>query len=138
MESEEYFISNLLTEDEIKLILQRTEFKFDRKPIFDFAEVLPENIQKTLHESLLTLARIAENFGSNTSRYFNVGVDIFKDFAPYSMYFVIKGNKVEDNSSIMFFNGGIIYHGQHDNGGDGGAPTYSVNISPMNGWSIHT
>ena len=35
-------------------------------------------------------------------------------------------------------NGGLIYHGAHDGGGDGGAPTFSVNLSPVNGWSIHT
>lgn len=37
-----------------------------------------------------------------------------------------------------WFNGGLLYHGSHDNGGDGGAPTFSVNLSPVNGWSIHT
>lgn len=35
-------------------------------------------------------------------------------------------------------NGGIIFHGRHDNGGDGGAPTFSVCMEPTNGWSIHT
>jgi len=37
-----------------------------------------------------------------------------------------------------WFNGGLIFHGPHDNGGDGGAPTFSVNLSPQDGWSIHT
>lgn len=37
-----------------------------------------------------------------------------------------------------WFNGGLIYHGTHDNGGDGGAPTFSVNLTPENGWSVHT
>jgi hypothetical protein len=35
-------------------------------------------------------------------------------------------------------NGGLIYHGKHDNGGDGGSPTFSVCLEPTNGWSIHT
>jgi hypothetical protein len=38
----------------------------------------------------------------------------------------------------FWFNGGLIYHGTHDGGGDGGAPTFSVNLSPVNGWSVHT
>jgi len=37
-----------------------------------------------------------------------------------------------------WFNGGLIFHGPHDNGGDGGAPTFSVNLLPQDGWSIHT
>jgi len=34
--------------------------------------------------------------------------------------------------------GGLIFHGPHDNGGDGGAPTFSVNLSNTYGWSLHT
>jgi len=37
-----------------------------------------------------------------------------------------------------WFNGGLIFHGPHDNGGDGGAPTFSVNLMPSHGWNIHT
>ena len=36
------------------------------------------------------------------------------------------------------YNGGLIYHGPHDRGGDGSAPTFSVNLNPHDGWSIHT
>ena len=39
---------------------------------------------------------------------------------------------------VKWFNGGLIYHGKHDNGGDGGFPTLSVNLTPQYGWSIHT
>jgi hypothetical protein len=39
---------------------------------------------------------------------------------------------------VKWFNGGLIYHGKHDNGGDGSAPTFSVNLTPQYGWSIHT
>ena len=39
----------------------------------------------------------------------------------------------------FWFNGGIIYHGPHDNGGDGGAPTFSVNNSDVrHGWTSNT
>lgn len=34
--------------------------------------------------------------------------------------------------------GGLIFHGSHDGGGDGGAPSFSVCLSPVDGWSIHT
>jgi hypothetical protein len=47
--------------------------------------------------------------------------------------------RVIDGKEYIFAgNGGIIYHGKHDNGGDGSAPTFSVNMTPVNGWSIHT
>ena len=55
-----------------------------------------------------------------------------KDFAPYSFVFALmRGDK-------HWFTGGLIFHGSHDNGGDGGAPTFSVNVSPVDGWAIHT
>ncbi len=34
--------------------------------------------------------------------------------------------------------GGIIYHGARDNYGSGGAPTFSVCITPTQGYRIHT
>jgi len=55
-----------------------------------------------------------------------------KDFAPYSFSFYLARNEK------VILNGGVIFHGQHDNGGDGSAPTYSVSLSPQDGWSIHT
>ena len=57
---------------------------------------------------------------------------IYTDFAPYSFYFV------RADGEVFRGNGGVIFHGKHDNGGDGSAPTYSVSINPTNGWSIHT
>ena len=54
------------------------------------------------------------------------------DFAPYSFTFAV----TKDGKT--FLNGGLIYHGQHDRGGDGGAPTFSVSLTPQDGWSIHT
>ena len=46
---------------------------------------------------------------------------LYPDFAPYSLYW----EWVSLESQRLIMNGGLIYHGQHDNGGDGG-------------WSIHT
>ena len=55
-----------------------------------------------------------------------------RDFAPYSFSFGIRA------AGQMKLNGGVIFHGAHDNGGDGSAPTYSVSLEPHDGWSIHT
>lgn len=62
---------------------------------------------------------------------------LYKDFAPLSFEFVIT-KKQKDGTYAHWFNGGLIYHGPHDNGGDGGGPTFAVNVNPDNGWSIHT
>jgi hypothetical protein len=52
---------------------------------------------------------------------------LFKDFAPQSFYFEIKKN------GSHWFNGGLIFHGPHDNGGDGGPPTLAVSNSGNTG-----
>ena len=36
------------------------------------------------------------------------------------------------------FSGGLIFHGPHDGGGNGGAPTFSCSLVPVDGWSVHT
>lgn len=54
-------------------------------------------------------------------------IKLHLDFAPYSFGFQAGG-----------LVGGFIFHGDHDNRGDGGAPTFSVNISGSYGWSLHT
>lgn len=63
---------------------------------------------------------------------------LYKDFAPYSFEFVLEVLYEDENDWIFQFNGGLIFHGDHDNGGDGGGPTFSVNLSPQDGWSVHT
>ncbi len=60
-----------------------------------------------------------------------------RDFAPYSFGFAME-IKSQDGEYEPWFFGGLIFHGSHDRGGDGGAPTYSVNLSPVSGWSVHT
>lgn len=63
-------------------------------------------------------------------------VEIFTDFAPKSLYFVRKCIGDERFAG----NGGVIFHGRHDNGGDGSSPTLSVSIDPNNElhWQVHT
>ena len=63
-------------------------------------------------------------------------VELYPDFAPHSFFWVWR----ETESQRVIMNGGIIYHGKHDNHGSGGAPTYSVCIDPSDKpeWRIHT
>lgn len=62
---------------------------------------------------------------------------LHRDTAPYSFTFDLK-LKNQHGETKTLFNGGLIYHGNHDRGGDGGAPTYAVSLTPTHGWQIHT
>jgi hypothetical protein len=59
---------------------------------------------------------------------------LFRDFAPQSFQFELlrKGQH--------WMSGGLIFHGPHDNGGDGGMPTLSVSLNPDTKphWQVHT
>jgi len=70
--------------------------------------------------------------------YGQVRCRLMKDFAPHSFYFVMEVRKEETEVWKTWFEGGLIYHGEHDRGGDGGPPTFSVNLVPKYGWSVHT
>jgi hypothetical protein len=62
---------------------------------------------------------------------------LFKDFAPYSFVFELYEKK--DGGELGYLCcGGIIYHGDHDGGGNGSAPTFSVCLEPTQGWAVHT
>ena len=60
------------------------------------------------------------------------------DGAPYSFNVVMFVWDEDTDDWKNWFQGGLIYHGTHDNGGDGSAPTFSVNLNPVNGWAFHT
>jgi len=60
-------------------------------------------------------------------------VELSQDFAPYSFIWA----EIRPNGKRGLC-GGLIYHGQHDHGGNGSAPTFSVNLLPVYGWQIHT
>ena len=78
----------------------------------------------SLKENLDRLENIATNLGG----VLHLGCD----FAPYSFTWAV----VRDGACV--YNGGLIYHGQHDRGGDGGGPTFSVSVEPCDGWQIHS
>ena len=62
---------------------------------------------------------------------------LWSDPAPHSFYFVMHKRR-ESGETVQWFNGGLIFHGHHDGGGDGGSPTFSVCLTPTDGWSVHT
>ena len=84
---------------------------------------ITNNLQENLENNLSCLKRHIEN---------GCEVTLYPDFAPLSLYFEItrEGN--------LCLNGGVIFHGKHDNGGNGQAPTFSVSLQPSKGWQIHT
>jgi hypothetical protein len=88
--------------------------------------------QESLQKGFDQFHRYMENRGN----YEACDVHLYNDFAPYSFYFIVE--VLVGGSWERDFNGGLIYHGAHDGGGDGGPPTFSVNITPHDGWAIHT
>lgn len=81
---------------------------------------------------------LAESFRENLERLAGMArsgakVRIGMDFAPLSFGFAV----IRPNGSAWIV-GGLIFHGSHDGGGNGGAPTYSVNVQPVDGWTLHT
>ena len=80
----------------------------------------------------------AESFKENLERLAGFArggsrVRIGLDFAPLSFGFAV----VRPDGSCWIV-GGLIFHGAHDRGGDGGAPTFAVSVQPVTGWSLHT
>lgn len=95
-------------------------------------EMLAARIKECLDHPL------AESFLENLERLagFAAGgrrVRIGLDFAPLSFGFAV----MRPDGSCWIV-GGLLFHGNHDRGGDGGAPTYSVNVQPISGWTLHT
>lgn len=81
---------------------------------------------KTLKECLDRLQKVEENIKCETI--------VTIDFTPRSFAFY------RERDGIFLSNGGIIYHGPHDNGGNGSSPTFSVSLSNDSSarWEIHT
>jgi len=63
-----------------------------------------------------------------------------KDFAPQSFAFRMLRRASPTAPYEFWFNGGLILHGAHDRGGDGGSPTFSVSLSGDRTlhWETHT
>ena len=113
-----------------------------------------ENLDKALkfafkvgkeHELLSQLYRMGEGWGRNKPYV----CFLYNDFAPYS--FTFSCYKLEDcqitedrgepvilikPGTNSWMNGGLIYHGPLEDGSH--AETFSVQLTPNDGWSIHT
>ena len=89
-------------------------------------------LRHQLDEQLEFLGTYAQHDGRDRTR-----CRLFKDFAPYSFEFLMEIRDGEDQYRRWFV-GGLIFHGPHDNGGDGGFPTLAVSLTPTTGWSVHT
>jgi hypothetical protein len=61
---------------------------------------------------------------------------LYTDFAPHSLSFVMQ--RKHGDEWKFWFNGGLIFHSNHDGYGSGSAPTFSCCLNPTDGWSIHT
>jgi len=108
------------------IITENCKEYFDK--VVEFAK--KTNKYDNLKENLDYLDTYAQRNGNKTQCI------LYKDFAPYSFEFQMQ---IKTNDKYeKWFNGGLIFHGSHDCGGDGGGPTFSVCLNPTDGWSIHT
>jgi hypothetical protein len=122
--------------------LKRDDFKHPKIRFTEGAEVrLLECIEYVNSQR----PDLAENLKFQFSRhgyYFEnhpeIEMRVMKDFAPLSFYFEMLYYNPQSQKIERDYNGGIIFHGKHDGGGNGGAPTFSVNLTPVDGWSTHT
>jgi hypothetical protein len=88
--------------------------------------------RESLERRLGQLAKLCDDGTGTAAR-----TRLFPDFAPHSFEFQVE-RRTPAGGWEFVMNGGLIYHGRHDAGGNGGAPTYAVTMSPVDGWSIHT
>ena len=101
------------------------------KDLEHFEKVVSWAKENGIYDSLKKELDYLGNFGGGSEK---VECLLYKDFAPQSFYFeIMKGDK-------RYMNGGLIFHGPHDRGGDGGSPTFSVCINPDDKphWQVHT
>jgi len=111
------------------MIIDQTNGKLDE--IKSFAATHPNG--KSLTQCFEHLGRIVKN------TFTDCAIWVFPDFAPMSLYFaLVEATEAPYEREQIKMNGGIIYHGSHDGFGSGSAPTFSVNIEPTDGWSLHT
>ena len=114
-----------------------------------YTKVLEFSAKIYMQGQLLTLlARLGEGYWNNGKQYVCI---LSKDFAPYSFYWTMydlkdciigegkdEGWIVAKGGAKPWMNGGLIYSGPHDLGENTDENTFSVNLAPHSGWSIHT
>jgi len=85
-----------------------------------------------LQEKLDYLSKWGDEENSGRTR-----CTLYSDSSPLSFLFYWE-RRTEEGVYTPCMNGGLIFHGSHDGGGDGGAPTFCVSLAPVDGWSVHT
>lgn len=107
----------------MKHIIDKSEGKLDE--IKKFAENHPA--KETLYRCLHSLnQKIINNPG-----YFGDVVELYSDWAPYSLSFVYRKEGESGARTV----GGLIYHGKVNGQG---VENLSVTLDPNDGWQIHT
>jgi hypothetical protein len=81
----------------------------------------------TLIDCLESLKQWVDNNKDNNSEVY-----VYNDRAKHSFYFV---KKLKGEFSG---NGGIIYHGKHEDGTNTPSNTFNITIDNSKGWQIHT
>ena len=107
------------------MIEDRTNGKLDLVKVFAAKVGKTDDLQKQLD--------YLAGYSDNETRCV-----LYTDFAPNSFAFDMLRRKKDDGSWEHWFNGGLLWHGTHDDFGSGAAPTLSVCLSPTDGWSVHT
>lgn len=106
------------------MIIDKTNGKLDEAKAFADRTGQREKLDAELEY----LGHYAERAGRETR------CTLYPDFVPYSFGFLLEEKKGEE--WVRIFNGGLIYHGPLE---DGSKPeTFSVQLSPTDGWSVHT
>lgn len=118
------------------LIIQNKKH-FDEVVAFAKKSGLYEDDGKTNNALSNRLKYLEEYGGKDDAGNDRMRVRLMPDFAPMSFFFVIEAKNAEGLWRTLF-NGGVIYHGRHDDNGGGAAPTFAVTLEPTVGWSIHT
>jgi hypothetical protein len=121
-------------------VLKRRDFKHSQVEIDKSAE---NHLRQCIHYINLYHPELEKNLLDQFRHpYLNLTpkakMRVMYDWAPLSFSFEMMWYDEKYNEFRRDYNGGIIFHGAHDGGGDGGAPTFSINLTPMNGWATHT
>lgn len=87
---------------------------------------------------LKSLLRYLSGWGKPQGENKKVKTTLCYDMSPLSFGFSIAHWNEEKQTWVERLCGGLIFHGEFDGYGSGGAPTFAVCAQPCDGWSIHT
>jgi len=121
------------------MLNDQTNGKLDE--IFETAAKMGERELMNLQNQILYLSGYACHGEDWKTR-----CDLYTDFAPLSFSFCMFVREAPEDEFKFWFNGGLIFHGNHDGWGDGGAPTFSVSLCGLKDseqgmagkWQVHT